>query len=354
MNYHRDNGGVLELGNGSLVWDGVSITHTGVEGIDVRFVNSSDGKRTGVVRVLADQDYTGLDLRLEARSIDIRASIIASGLSLRADSIIGIRQDFSAESGLGRIIVLEADNMRIEAAGGVGDVSMPLYIRAGVIEAVTQGAAGIYLAQLSDAVIGDVEFDVIGEDNIGSDTVGLSTGAGGNIHFFNLSGTLTVNAAIEASGGRIVIATSDIEINDTISSRRVVGSQVFRGSLVLQPLSVSTRIDVATVAQTSATSFHLSADEIDLFMNGFNESEPSSYLVNGRLVTVDSNNGITIGRANGRHIITLAAFTYTESFTFRAPVPFGRFDVVGKLQLFTSPIDGDEPALTFLGWRLNL
>jgi ELWxxDGT repeat protein len=359
MNFHRDNGGVLELGNGSLVWDGVAITHSGIEGIDVRFVNSQDGgKRTGVVRVLAEQDYTGLertlDLRLEARSIDIRASIKAGGLSLRADSIIGIKQDFSVASGLGSIILLEADQMRIEANGGVGDVSMPLYIRAGVIEAATQGAAGIYLAQLGDAIIGNVEFDVIGEDNIGSGTEGLSTGAGGNIHFFNLAGTLTVNAEIEATGGRIVLATEDIAINDTIRSVRMVGDQTFRGSLILQPLPVSTRIDMATSDTGAARTFHLSSDEIVFFMSGFNESEPSSYLVNGRLVTVDSNNGITIGRADGRHIITLDAFTYTESFTFRSPVPFGRFDVIGRLELSTSLVNGDQPALTFLGWKFNL
>jgi len=295
-----------------------------------------------------------LDLRLEARSIDIRASIKAGGLSLRADSIIGIKQDFSVASGLGSIILLEADQMRIEANGGVGDVSMPLYIRAGVIEAATQGAAGIYLAQLGDAIIGNVEFDVIGEDNIGSGTEGLSTGAGGNIHFFNLAGTLTVNAEIEATGGRIVLATEDIAINDTIRSVRMVGDQTFRGSLILQPLSVSTRIDMATSDTGAARTFHLSSDEIVFFMSGFNESEPSSYLVNGRLVTVDSNNGITIGRADGRHIITLDAFTYTESFTFRSPVPFGRFDVIGRLELSTSLVNGDQPALTFLGWKFNL
>jgi ELWxxDGT repeat protein len=353
LNLHRDIGGVIELYNGSLTWDGVVIAHSDIEIVDVRLVDA-EGERVGVVRVLEDQNYDGLDLRLEARSIDIRASMKASGLSLRSDSILGIRQDFSALSGLGRVITLEVDKLRIEAAGGVGDVDVPLYVKADVIEALTQGAASIYLVQWGDAVIGDVEFSVADGDDIGATTAGLSTGAGGDIHLVNLFGAMTINEAIEAAGGRIVLTTESIDINATISSRYEVGDQLFRGSLILQPLSVSTRIDMATAAPTAALSFHLSADEINLFMAGFNESEPSSYLVNGKLVTVDSNNGIIIGRADGRHAFTLDAFTYTESFTFRSPVPFGGFDVIGQIELMTSLVDGDEPTLTYLGWRYVL
>jgi hypothetical protein len=213
-------------------------------------------------------------------------------------------------------------------------------------------AAGVGMLALGlEATMGFPQF---AQNASRGSTEGLSTGAGGNIHFFNLAGTLTVNAEIEATGGRIVLATEDIAINDTIRSVRMVGDQTFRGSLILQPLSVSTRIDMATSDTGAARTFHLSSDEIVFFMSGFNESEPSSYLVNGRLVTVDSNNGITIGRADGRHIITLDAFTYTESFTFRSPVPFGRFDVIGRLELSTSLVNGDQPALTFLGWKFNL
>jgi hypothetical protein len=348
MNLHREEGGLLELGNSGLVWDRVEITHSGIEKVDIRFVDGS-GVRTGIVRVLADQDYTGRELRIEARGIDIRASIVAGGLSLQATNIVGISQDFNVETGLGRLITLEADQIRIAAHNGVGDINMPIYFKAGVIEAQTEGAAGIYLVALNDATIGNIQFD-----DIGLTTAGLRTSAGGNIHLVNLVGVLTVNEEIQANGGRVVITTQGIDINAMISSSRVVGDQTFRGSLVLQPLSVSTRIDMATDAPTGALSFHLSADEIDFFMAGFNESEPSSYLVNGKLVTVDSNNGITIGRADGRHIITLAAFTYTESFTFRSPVPFGGFDVIGQIKLMTSLVDGDEPSLTYLGWRYVL
>ena len=341
LNFHRDNGGILELGDGVFVWDGVRIEHSGIEGIDVRFVNSQTGQRTGVVRVLADQDYTGRDLRMEARSIDIRASIKASGLSLRSDTILGIGQDLAVETGLGRIIVLEADRMRLEAKNGVGDVNLPLFIRAGVIEAVTEGAAGIYLTHLGGGVIGHVEFDVIDGDNIGANTEGLSTGAGGNIHFVNLSGTLQVNAGIQASGGSIVISTEAMEVNATIESTRVVGDQTFRGALVLQSLSVATSIGMATTGSQANQSLHFSAEEIHRFMKGFDQSSSP----------FAATSGITIGRSDGSHTITLDTFTYTEFFTFRSPVPFGSFDIIGQLNLEPSDISGDIPTLTFIGWR---
>jgi Ca2+-binding RTX toxin-like protein len=341
VNLHREEGGLLELGDGSLVWDGVAITLAAIEKIDVRFVND-EGVRTGVVRVLADQDYTDRELRIEARGIDIRASIKAEGLSLQATNIIGIRQDFNLETGLGRLITLEADHMRIAAKNGVGDVNSPLYVKAGVLEAQTEGAAGIYLVALNDAVIGDVRFDTIG-----ATTAGLATGAGGNIHLVNLAGVLTVDQAIQATGGRVVITSQAMDINAEISSVREIGGQIVaRGTLVLQSLSTRSSIGMAT---TGGQTLHFTATEIGHFMNGFDSSSPASFISNGRLVTLPAVSGITIGRADGRHAITLAEFTYTEEFTFRAPESSGRFNIIGTLILAPSIIDGQNPSLTFLG-----
>jgi len=338
LNLHRDNGGVLELGEGVLVWDGVEMRHEGFDSVDVRFVNSQNDQRTGVVRVLADQDYTGQEVRFEARSIDIRASITADGLSLRSDTIIGISQDLSVESGLGRLVVLEADEMRLEGKNGVGDVNMPLYIRAGVVEAATQGAAGIYLAHLGGGVIGDVEFEVEGGDNIG-----LSTGAGGNIHFFNLAGTLEINAEIQASGGNIVLATEEIEINDTVESSR----GEFLGTLVLQPLSVNSGIDLAMEGAGSAR-FSLDSDELDRIIGGFDAVDGASYYRYGELVEFEGRAGITIGRPTGRHDFTIGTYVWRDTVTLRAPVLGGSFNVVGAIYL--EPLDPDREAyLIFLG-----
>jgi ELWxxDGT repeat protein len=339
LNFHRDNGGVLELRNGAFTWDGVAITHTGIEAIDVRFVNSLTGLRSGVVRVLEDQDYTGLDLRLEARSIDLRASVTADGLSFISTTLIALTQNFSGLEGLGRVNTLTADRIRFEATNGVGDVNVPLYLRAGVIEAATQGAAGIYLVQINDAVIGDVDF--------GDSTEGLSTGAGGNIHLVNLGGTLSVASDIQASGGTLILSSEKMDIQANLSSTRTVGGQLFRGTLLLQTLSIYSSIGMATAGTET---LHFSADEINRFMSGFDQRSPAAYLVNGVLTFSPSLSGITIGRADGRNEINLDAFTYTESFTFRSPEPFGSFNILGTIRLEPSLVDGDLPTLSYDGW----
>jgi hypothetical protein len=304
-----------------------------------------DGVRTGAVRVLEDQDYTGSELRIEARGIEIRASIKADGLSLQATNIIGIRQDFGVETGLGKLIVLDADRVRIAADNGVGDVDMPLYIRATILEAQTLGAAGIYIVTLGNTTIGDVSFG-----DIGATTSGLETGSGGNIHLTNLGGTIKVEEAIRATGGNIVITTERINIETEISSIRTIGTQTFRGTLVLQPLSTRSSIGMATEGAQAGQTLHLSGDEIAHFMKGFDSAEPATYYANGRLVTSQAVSGINIGRADGRHVIALGAYTYSESVTFRAPLPSGRFDILGNISLTASTVDGQSPSITFLGW----
>ena len=341
LNFHRANGGALELGDGVLTWDGTAVTHSGVEGIDVSFV-TDEGLRTGAVQIVADQDYTGLDLYIEAAAIAVEASVNAGGLSLQSDSILAVEQNLTAANGLGRILTLNADRMRLASTGGVGDVALPIFINAGVIEARTEGAAGIYIAHIGDSTISDVNFSVADLE-----TEGLETGSGGDINFINLFGTMTVDAEVQASGGQVILTAEAIDVNATISSRKVVDSQTFRGSLIIQPLSLNTDINLATA---TGSGLHLNATEISYFMSGFNESAPSAYFTNDQLVVVDSKNGITIGRSDGRHDFTLDTFTYSESFTFRAPEPFGDFNVIGKIELINSQVDGDDPALTFFGW----
>ena len=343
LNLHRPEGGLLELGDGFLRWDGTPISHSEIERIDIRFVDG-DGVRTGAVRVLEDQDYTGSELRIEARGIEIRASIKADGLSLQATNIVGIRQDFGVETGLGKLIVLEADRMRISADNGVGDLDMPLYIRANTLEAQSLGAAGIYIVTLGDTTIGNVSFG-----SIGATTSGLKTQSGGNIHIINLGGTIKVEEATRARGGNIVITTERIDIDAEISSIRTIGTQTFRGTLVLQPLSTRSSIGMATEGAQAGQTLHLSGDEIKLFMKGFDSAEPATYYANRRLVTSQAVSGINIGRTDGRHVIVLGAFTYSESVTFRAPQIPGRFDIIGTISLTASTVDGQSPSLTFLG-----
>jgi hypothetical protein len=203
------------------------------------------------------------------------------------------------------------------------------------------------LALLSDqATIGDVNFG-----DIGTETEGLSTGAGGKIHVINLIGNLEINSAIQASGGQVVITSERMDVNASIASVRDIGGQIFRGTLVLQPLSTRTSIGMATTGAQAGQTLHFTAEEIGRFMNGFDSSAPATYFANGRLVRLNTVSGINIGRADGAHVISLGAFIYTESFTFRAPRPFGRFEILGTQRLAPSPVTGNNPSLTYQGWR---
>jgi len=157
-----------------------------------------------------------------------------------------------------------------------------------------------------------------------------------------------VNEDIQASGGRVVITGESMDLNASIDSVREIGGQTFRGTLVLQPLSTRTSIGMAT---TGGQTLHFTADEINHFMNGFDSSAPATYYSGGALVKTSTISAINIGRADGRHVITLDTFNYSESFTFRAPKSFGSFDIIGTIFHSPSIVDGQNPSINFLGWR---
>lgn len=164
----------------------------------------------------------------------------------------------------------------------------------------------------------------------------------------NLAGTLQTTSMIDATGGRIIISTEDIDIQSNIRSRRTVAGIDYRGTLVLQPLSVTRAVDIARDTPEPDT-FVLGDAEVDYIIDGFDDGEDSVTLVNGELVVVEGRDGITIGRANGRHHFKIGAYTFKDSVTFRAPVLGGRFDIVGIIRTVESGTGGDDVEVEFMG-----
>ena len=349
MNLHRENGGLLDLLRDAIIWDGVRIEIVDIDIIDVRFARSS-GERTGTVRVQEDLDYTGSQLFLEAGAISLNASLRADGLSLRAQTLISMPQQFNVDNGLGRLNLIEARELRLESGSGIGDIFMPLYFRANVVEAISDGAAGIYLAALGGLTQSHVEIGNVSFGDIGAGTSGLSTARGGNIHVVSLTAPLHIESEIQASGGGIVLTAERMQVNAEIASRRISATgQLFRGTLVVQTLSAFSSIGLATTGDRAGQTLHFTEAEMNRFMTGFDNSAHSAFLANGQLVQNPVQTGITIGRLNGRHTITQGAFTYSESITLRAPLLGGQLRIVGIVRLVPSLITGDQPSFTFLG-----
>ena len=158
---------------------------------------------------------------------------------------------------------------------------------------------------------------------------------------------LKKDAMIAATGGRIVLSTEKLDIQGDIRSWRETDGQPYRGTLVLQPLSVDTDIDVALDAPFFT--FSLSGSELDHLIDGFDYGDYGRALVNGELVETPGRDGISIGRIDGRHAIYIGTYFFKDSVTFRAPVPGGSFDVLGELQTPSSATDVEKVEVEFIG-----
>ena len=326
--------GVVLAGT-TLTWDGVGISYRDVE--DLSIVLNNGTARVGSVQVAGAIDFTGRTVAIEAESILVSDQVTAGTLSLSAKNTLYVEQDLDVHDGSGEMIVLEATTLQMAVDKGVGSPTQPLYTRVDNLEAVTTGAGGLYITELDGVEIG----------NAGGLT-GVKTGAGGRIHLTNLSGVLTTTETIDATGGQVVLSTNEIDIQADIRSWRTVGGVHYRGTLVLQPLSVKRAVDVA-MDTPAAGAFALSDAELDHIIDGFDDGTDSRTLVNGRLVVVEGRDGITIGRADGRHYMRIGAYTFKDSVTFRTPVLGGSFDVLGTIEMNAEDTLGNNVEVELLG-----
>jgi hypothetical protein len=160
---------------------------------------------------------------------------------------------------------------------------------------------------------------------------------------------LKKDAMIDATGGEIIITTDAIDIQGDIRSWRTIGSDTYRGTLVLQPLSVTRAVDIAMGTNARTDSFALSAAELDHIIDGFNDGADSIQLVNGVLVVTRGNDGIMIGRADGRHNFHIGTYLFRDSVTFRSPVLGGSFDVFGIIRTSDTDTSGNNVAVEYWG-----
>jgi hypothetical protein len=154
---------------------------------------------------------------------------------------------------------------------------------------------------------------------------------------------------VDATGGQIVITSDAIDIQGDIRSWRPVGSTIYRGTLTLQTLSAARAIDVAMGGAVRADAFILDVAELDHIINGFDDGQDSLQWVNGALAVVTGTEGITIGRANGRHDVHIGSYTFCDSVTFRAPVLGGSFEVLGIVRTNDVDTAGNDVKVEYMG-----
>jgi hypothetical protein len=341
----------VELSSRTLTWNGVAIGFTAVENLFVRLYNDADAKRLGTIAVTGAVDFTGHDLVLEAQVITVKDQVTAQRLSLTATYLLNIEQDVNVLNGRGDLVILHADQLLLRVDKGIGSPIQPVYTQVATLEARTLGAAGIYVTELDGLTVGNVDMSAAGITETGK---GLQTVAGGKISLTNLAGNLTIanggaDSLINATGAQIVIASELIDIQGDIRSWRTVGSTTYRGTLTLQTLSVVRAIDVAMGAAARTDAFILDTAELDHIINGFDDGQDSLQWVNGALVIVTGTDGITIGRADGRHDVHIGGYTFRDSVTFRAPVLGGSFEVLGIVRTQDVDTAGSDVKVEYLG-----
>jgi hypothetical protein len=348
------------LAGNTLTWNKVAIEFEAVEDLNVKLYSNADAKRVGTITVTGDVDFSGHSLVLEAQSISVGAQVKAQNISLSATYLLNIEQNLEILNGSGDLVILHADQLRLAIDKGIGSPIQPIYTQVSTLEATTLGAAGIYVTEIDGLTVGNVNMAAAG---VVESQQGMTTGAGGRISLTNLSGNLilanvdnvattdVVEAAIEATGGEIIITTDTIDIQGDIRSWRTAGSDTYRGTLVLQPMSVIRAVDIAMGADIRTDSFELSIAELEHIINGFNDGVNSIQLVNGELVITEDRDGIMIGRAEGRHNFHIGSYTFRDSVTFRSPVLGGGFEVFGIVRTSDTDTTGGKVEVKYLGAR---
>ncbi|MFC1859349.1 LamG-like jellyroll fold domain-containing protein, partial [Thermodesulfobacteriota bacterium] len=302
-----DVGGDLDISGTSLEYNGVGIELSSLIDIDVNLPE-------GTVTVSGAVDVAQ-DVVVNAKTLNILDSVTAAGdMSLTADDLLKITQQLEVHDGAGDLTVLSAENMILDISKGIGTPTDPIYVSADTLAARTN-IAGIYITAMDGIVIGDVTID-------GKTLSGFAT-EGGDIELMNLAdgtGTtpgLVIDSLVDAGGGDMIITTDTIAINADVRSwynSISGGSDENRGTLILQPLSIDRSI---AIADGAGGDFALSNGELDHIMDGFADD------------VVDGVDGITIGRADGRHDVEIATFAFRDSVTVRSPKLGGGITVVG-------------------------
>ena len=291
----------IELADNTITWAGTTVAYSGIEQLDI-------DAALGTVSVTRDvtlaEGYVGPPasaVSVNAYTYNADATLTAGAVDLTLSGLLNVGQTMDVTDGVGDVLLIRTGALTMDVRDGIGTPSEPLLVQADSVQAATQGAAGIYLAELD-----------------GVSVLGLTT-QGGDIQLMNFADVLAIDGLVEAGGGDIVITTDQIAINADVRSwygGATGGNDEQRGTLLLQPLQEFTSIGAGDDA---AGSFHLGVTELDHIIDGFADDAIGGY------------EGITIGRADGRHYIEVGTYSYRDSVTFRSPLPPGEIAVVGTL-----------------------
>lgn len=155
------------------------------------------------------------------------------------------------------------------------------YNNVDVANTILDGSS-INIAGVVDQIGGSGNFTVIGDLTI----VGIVGGVNDLTNIVTTGSTADFQAAVTASGNITITA-------DTLS---LGGNVTAPGDLILQPLNVATSIGIGAAATGT---FNLDLATLGLLQDGFNS--------------------ITIGRADGEHVIDFNGFNFSDAITIRTP-----------------------------------
>ena len=237
----------------------------------------------GSVTVTEQVELAG-ELKISTDDLDLQAGLAAASIELTVVEGLSISQP------TGELLVLEAETLKIDSGAGAGAADAPVYTQVDNLSVVANG--GVYLAELDGATVDGIESN------------------GGDVSILNLAGELTVaGEGIDARGGDVTLTTQAIDIQSPVRSEA-------GALLTVQPLTADQTIGIGAGA---GGAFNLTPAELDLINTGFG--------------TDGTYDGITIGRADGRHQIEVGAYTFRDSITLRSPVAPGSIHVTGVLGL---------------------
>ena len=276
--------GALQLGAAQ------DVTHSSFENLSLSADNNA-------VTVNSRLDVAGL-LSIKAETLRLLAGLKAQTISLDVVNALVVDQPTSGQNGLGQLITIEAQSLRIVHQQGVGSVANPVITQVDTLELVGSSDSGAYITELDGLTVGNVV--TAGETDAGI------VSQGGDVVITNLAGDLKVAAQIEANGGDISLTTDSIEISADVHSAG--------GELLLQPLSANQSIGVG---DGMSGGFNLSGAELNHLVDGFGNGGNYS--------------GITIGRVDGRHLIQAGNYAFQDSLTLRTPMLGGGIRVLGVL-----------------------
>ena len=302
---------LLEAASGNLLVDGLVRSDSGhitLKASDSISLQSADVETSqpGTISLVAGSgsismsgdssiEASGSSLRLAAAGSITIGNLIATNVSIHstAGAIL---------NGLGSILNVSANQLRLEAAQSIGASGRHLSLS--VQQLAARSASGsIFLAEASAVSLGTVSVAVTeihfdGSTSSASDASlsGLQTGFNGHIVLETVSGNIAISQSVNANGSgniRLVAAAGNLTVNAAVQSGSGHITLRASGSMSLAGVNVRT---------ASAGHISLSTGSGALTMVGGSQVEAIN-----STVRIESNGNLTIGNLTATNISLIAS-----------------------------------------------